>query len=477
MQTGDPREIRPMTVQADSNPASGQTPHDADRASASPDTTAGTEHTGGPATLRPAAATATPDTEPTSGLPPPLRGIRVIDYSHFLAGPYLSRCLAAMGAEVIKVERPTRGDAGRAHPYFIGGHSGYFLQQNMGKRGLCVNVRDPRGLELMHRLVDGADVFVENYRPGALERLGLGYASLAERNPRLVYCSISAYGHSGPDADNPGFGLIAEAKSGAMAMIGVPGEAPPLFRIALADMYTGIHGVAAVNAALLGRVTSGRGQHIDLALYDCMVSIHEYAVQCYTLSGGEEIPVQTGHDLPESTVYGVFPGRDGYLVITAQVDATWLRLARLIGGDALAADARFHGPEGRNTHREEILATIRAWTTAQPSVRACLDALDTAGVPCAKVQRIDEVLADPQIRARGMTIEQDHPSLGRIRMPNLPFRFSGYEPPVPPVAPLIGQHNRDVAASLGYSGEEIEALTATGVLYEEEAVVRLGAEV
>ena len=327
----------------------------------------------------------------------------------------------------------------------------------------------------MHRLVDGADVFVENYRPGALDRLGLGYASLSERNPRLVYCSISAYGHSGPDSDNPGFGLIAEAKSGAMAMIGVPGEAPPLFRIGLADMYTGIHGVAAVNAALLGRVTSGCGQHIDLALYDCMVSIHEYAVQCYTLSGGEEIPAQTGHDLPESTVYGVFPGHDGYLVITAQVDAIWLRLARLVGGDELAADTRFHGPEGRNARREEILAKIRAWTMAQPSVRACLDALESAGVPCAKVQRIDEVLEDPQVQARGMLIEQDHPSLGRIRMPNLPFRFSGYEPPVPAVAPLIGQHNRDIAASLGYSGQEIASMIAGGVLYEEDSVARLAA--
>ena len=408
------------------------------------------------------------DTDGTDGHPPPLRGIRVIDYSHFLAGPFLSRCLAAMGAEVVKVERPTAGDGGRGHPYFIDGYSGYFLQQNMGKQGLCVNARDPRGLELMHRLVDGADVFVENYRPGALDRLGLGYADLSARNPRLVYCSISAYGHSGPDADNPGFGLIAEAKSGAMAMIGVPGEAPPLFRIALADMYTGIHGVAAINAALLGRMTSGRGQHIDLALYDCMVSIHEYAVQCYTLSGGKEVPVQTGHDLPESTVYGVFPGREGNLVITAQTDAIWLRLATLIGGDALAADTRFHGPEGRNVHREEILATIRAWTMGQPSVQACLDALEAAGVPCAKVQGIDEVLADPQIRARGMVIEQDHPVLGRIRMPNLPFRFSGYDPPVPAVAPSIGEHNRSIAASLGYSGEEIEAMIADGVLYQED---------
>ena len=408
------------------------------------------------------------DTDGTDGHPPPLRGIRVIDYSHFLAGPFLSRCLAAMGAQVIKVERPTAGDGGRAHPYFIDGHSGYFLQQNMGKQGLCVNVRDPRGLDLMHRLAEGADVFVENYRPGALDRLGLGYADLSARNPRLVYCSISAYGHSGPDADNPGFGLIAEAKSGAMAMIGVPGEAPPLFRIALADMYTGIHGVAAVNAALLGRATSGRGQHIDLALYDCMVSMHEYAVQCYTLSGGEEVPAQTGHDLPESTVYGVFTGRDGYLVITAQTDAIWFRLAKLVGGDALAADTRFHGQEGRNAHREEIRAMIQAWAMERPSVQACLDALDAAGVPGAKVQGIDDVLADPQVRARGMVIEQDHPVLGRIRMPNLPFRFSGYEPPVPAVAPAIGEHNRSIAASLGYSGEEIAAMMADGVLYQED---------
>jgi crotonobetainyl-CoA:carnitine CoA-transferase CaiB-like acyl-CoA transferase len=406
--------------------------------------------------------------------PRPLQGIRVIDYSHFLAGPFLSRCLAALGADVVKVERPTAGDAGRAHPYFIQGQSGYFLQQNMGKRGLCINLKDPRGLEVMHRLTDTADVFVENYRPGALEKLGLGYAELSRRNPRLVYCSVSAYGHTGPDSAQAGFGLIAEAKSGAMAMVGVPGEPPPLFRVALADMYTGIHGVAAVCAALLGRATSGRGQHIDMALYDCMVSMHEYAVQCYTLSGGNDIPVQTGHDLPTSTLYGVFAARDGYLVIAAQVDDAWKRLAKLIGGEALATDTRFHTPAGRNAHREEILPLVRAWAMAQPSVAACLAALDGAEVPCAKVQRIDEVLADPQIQARGMIVEQDHPVLGRIRMPNLPFRFSESDTSPTCVAPLMGQHNRDIAATLGYSAAEIDAMVCDGVLYAEEAVGRLG---
>ena len=411
-------------------------------------------------------------TQPLPRRPLPLEGIRVIDYSHFLAGPFSSRCLAALGAEVIKVERPTAGDAGRAHPYFIDGQSGYFLQQNMGKQGLCVNLKDPRGLELLHKLVETADVFVENYRPGALAKLGLGYEELSRINPRLIYCSVSAYGHTGPDSARPGFGLIAEAKSGAMAQLGMPGEAPPLFRMPLADMYTGIHGVAAICAALVGRVTSGKGQHIDMALYDCMVSMHDYAVQRYTLSGGAEIPVQTGRDQPESTVYGVFSGRDGHLVIAAQVDDAWKRLARLIGGDALAADARFLDPASRNANRKAALALVGDWTMAQPSVKACIAALDAAEVPCAPVQTIDQVLADPQIQARGMVVEQDHPVLGRIRMPNLPFRFSDCDTAPRSVAPLMGQHNRDIAAGLGYSAAEIAAMERDGVLHAEPAVER-----
>lgn len=406
----------------------------------------------------------TNSTSTTASQALPLTGIRVIDYSHFLAGPYLSRCLAAMGAEVIKVERPKEGDPGRAAPYRVGGESGYFLQQNMGKKGLCINLKDPRGLAMMQKLTDSADVFVENYRPGALTKLGLGYEALSRRNPKLVYCSVSAYGHTGPDSHRAGFGLIAEAKSGIMAMVGEPGQAPPLLRIALGDMYTGIHGVAAVCAALLGRITSGRGQHIDMALYDCLVSMHEYAVQCYTLSGGKDIPVQTGHDLPQSTLYGVFTASDGYLVIAAQVDDAWKRLALLVGGTAFAADVRFHSGSGRNEHRLEILPVVRAWVT-QRSVAECLAALDAIDVPAAKVQNIDEVLADPQVQARNMVIEQDHPVLGKIRLPNLPFKFSECDTSPTSVAPGMGQHNRAIAESLGYSAADIDAMEYDGVLY------------
>jgi crotonobetainyl-CoA:carnitine CoA-transferase CaiB-like acyl-CoA transferase len=398
----------------------------------------------------------------------PLEGMRVIDYSHFLAGPYLSRCLAALGAEVIKVERPTTGDAGRDHPYFINGYSGYFLQQNMGKKGLCVNLKDPRGHALMQKLADSADVFVENYRPGALDKLGLGYKTLAARNPGLVYCSISAYGHTGPDSHRAGFGLIAEAKSGIMQMVGTPGEAPPLLRISLGDMYTGIHGVAAICAALLGRVKSGRGQHIDLSLYDTLLSMHEYAVQCYTLSGEKEVPVQTGHDMPNSTLYGVFTASDGDLVIAAQVDDAWKRFAVLLersGGPAgFGTDTRYHNASGRNASRLDILPVVRAWA-GKRTVAECLAALDAIDVPSAKVQRIDEVLADPQIKARGMVLEQDHPALGRIRLANLPFKFSQCNTDIKPVAPELGQHNAEIAASLGFSRSEIEAMQADGVLY------------
>lgn len=401
--------------------------------------------------------------------PLPLAGIRVVDYSHFLAGPYVGRCLAALGAEVIKVERPGSGDAGRQHAWILDDRqSGYYLQLNMGKQGVSVNTKDPRGKDFMHRLCDSADVFVENYRPGALDRLGLGYAELSARNPKLVYCSISAYGHTGPDSHRAGFGLIAEAKSGIMQMVGTAGEPPPLLRISLGDMYTGIHAVAAINAALLGRVKSGRGQHIDMALYDTLVSMHEYAVQCCTLSGGTMLPEQTGHDMPTSTLYGVFRAADGDMVIAAQVDDSWKRFAALVeahGGPAgFGGDTRFHDLNGRNAHRLEILDVVKPWIASR-QVADVLTLLDAVDVPGAKVQRIDEVLADPQIQARGMVVEQQHPRFGTLRLPNLPFRFSDCDTTIRRLAPDLGQHNAEVAAALGFGAEEIEAMQAEGVLF------------
>ncbi len=251
-----------------------------------------------------------------------------------------------------------------------------------------------------------------------------------------------------------------------MQMVGTPVEPPPLLRISLGDMYTGIHAVAAINAALLGRERSGRGQHIDMALYDTLVSMHEYAVQNWTLRG--VLPEQTGHDMPTSTLYGVFRAADGDLVIAAQVDEAWKRFAALVeahGGPAgFASDARLHDGSGRNAQREHILAVVRPWVAAR-TVAELTRLLDGIDVPCAKVQRIDEVLADPQIQARGMVVEQQHPRLGTLRLPDLPFRFSGCDTTIRRVAPDLGQHNAEVAATLGYGADEIAALQADGVLF------------
>ena len=406
--------------------------------------------------------------------PLPLAGVRVIDITHFLAGPYLTRCLAALGAEVIKVERPPAGEESRTHPYHVDGQSGYFLQQNMGKKGVCLNLKDPRGLEVLRRLVRIADVLVENYRPGVLDRLGLGYPDLSAINPGLVYCSVSAYGRTGPYAGRAGYGLLAEAQSGVMDLVGVPGEPPPVLRLPIADGFAGIHGVAAVSAALVGRHATGRGRHIDIALYDCMVALHEFAIQHYTLSGGTDILTRSGYDLPQSTAYGVFTARDGYVAIAAHMDEAWKRMARLMGGEALAADPRFHDTLGRNTHREEILQRIGEWVMAQPSLKECVAALDAAGVPCAPVQRIDQVVADPQVRARGMLFEQEHPVLGRVTLPNVPFTFSDADVTPRTPAPLLGQHNREILCTiLGYSAAQVAEMERDGVLHAEEAVGRL----
>jgi crotonobetainyl-CoA:carnitine CoA-transferase CaiB-like acyl-CoA transferase len=233
-------------------------------------------------------------------------------------------------------------------------------------------------------------------------------------------------------------------------------------------MYTGIHAVAAINAALLGRVTSGRGQHIDMALYDTLVSMHEYAVQCYTMQG--ILPEQTGHDMPTSTLYGVFRAADADLVIAAQVDDAWKRFAALVethGGPAgFGADARFHTLNGRNANRVEILSVVKPWVAARP-VAQVLELLDSVDVPCAKVQRIDEVLADPQIVARGMVVEQQHPRFGTLRLPNLPFRFSDCDTTIRDVGPDLGQHNAEVARSLGFGPAEIDAMQTAGVLFSK----------
>lgn len=405
-----------------------------------------------------------------------LEGIRVLDFTRYVAGPYLTRCLGVLGAEVIKVERPKRGDEGREHPYQVKGQSGMFLQLNTDKKGLCLDLKHPKGLAVAKELAARSDVVVENFRPGVMDQLGLGYEALREANPRLILCSISSFGQSGPYSQRAGFGLIADALSGAMDIVGFPDLPPPIIRIPIADTLTGVHGVGAICAALFARERQGRGQWIDLALLDCMVALHENALQAYLLSQGVVRTSRCGQHQPSSTIYGVFEARDGCLVIAAHADLAWARLAKAMGRPELAEDERYATMLGRIQHQQTLVPLVSDWVKGFGSIRDVLACLGAHQVPCAPVHRVEEVVRDPQVLAREMLVELDHPIAGRVRLPNLPFRFSDAETHPRAPAPLLGQHNREILATLlGYSEDSIGSLEEEGVLYHEPAVKQAGA--
>lgn len=410
---------------------------------------------------------------PENTQPLPLAGIRVIDYSHFLAGPYVGRCLAGLGAEVIKVERPGSGDAGRHHAWFVGeddAYSGYFLQLNMGKQGLSVNTKDPRGKALMHKLVDSADVFIENYRPGALDKLGLGYAELSQRNPGLVYCSISAYGHTGPDAHRAGFGLIAEAKSGIMQMVGTPGEPPPLLRISLGDMYTGIHAVAAINAALLGRTRTGRGQHIDMALMDVAMAVLANQGAGYLNSG--QVPGRLGNSHPSVVPYQDFPTADGRMLLAIGNDGQFARFCAA-AGTAWAQEPRFATNAARVVHRAALIPMMDAVTRQRPTAEWIV-LLEDKAVPCGAINDIGQAFDDAQVQARGLAVTQrryadgERPAgekVDRVVTAASPLRLSETPPTLRHAPPALGQHTDAVLAErLGLGADDIAGLRARGVL-------------
>jgi crotonobetainyl-CoA:carnitine CoA-transferase CaiB-like acyl-CoA transferase len=400
-----------------------------------------------------------------------LEGIRVLDFTRYVAGPYLTRCLAVLGAEVIKVERPDRGDEGREHPHQVKGQSGMFLQLNTDKKGLCLDLKHPKGLAIAKELAARCDVVVENFRPGVMEQLGLGYPVLREVNPRVILCSVSSFGQTGPYRERAGFGIIADALSGALDISGFPDRPPPIIRMPIADTITGVHGVGAICAALFARERHGRGQWIDLALLDCMVALHENALQAFLLSQGTARATRCGHHLASSVIYGVFEARDGCLVIAAHADVGWARLAKAMGRPELAADERYTTMMGRIQHREELVALVRHWVRGFASVREVLECLEAHQVPCAPVHSVADVVRDPQVLARKMLVELDHPIAGRTRLPNLPFRFSAADTHPRAPAPLLGQHNRELAQNLlGYSLAQILDLEREGVLHAEEAV-------
>jgi glutaryl-CoA transferase len=390
-----------------------------------------------------------------------LDGIRVVELAEALAGPYCAMLLGDLGADVIKVERNGCGDQSRGWgPPFVGTESAYYLATNRNKRSITLNYDHPVGGEILQRLLSTADVFICN-QPSkvSLQRRGIDPETLRAKNPRLIYCSISGYGFSGPKAEQPGYDILAQAEAGVMSFTGDPGGGPLRFPIAIADMTTGMYSAMGILGALYARERSGKGDYLDMALFDSQLTWLANVGSSYLNAGVS--PQRWGNAHPNIVPYQVFRGSDErYFVVGVGTQEQWRRLVGILGAEELGSDTRFANNAARNQNREQLIPILQRYFGALGSA-AWLTRLKVADIPAAPIQTVGEALGDAQTVSRGLIVELEHPTLQSARSIANPIRFQ--EQPIvyrmPP--PLLGEHNRSILRELKYSESDI-----TGALKE-----------
>jgi crotonobetainyl-CoA:carnitine CoA-transferase CaiB-like acyl-CoA transferase len=396
--------------------------------------------------------------------PPALAGIRVLDFSVVVAGPFCGRMLADAGAEVIKIEPPPAGDPSRNMMFIKQGLSGYFVQHNAGKKSLCLDLKTPQAVEIVKRLVPTADIVLENFRPGVMGRLGLGYETLCRINPRLIYCSISGFGQTGPNRDQRAFAGVVHAASGEADIVrrAHGAEIPPgSLGMSFADTYTGLYAFGAINLALYHREVSGKGQWIDLALFDAIFCSIDFQVQYYTMSGQEP---------PDSFGARPFKGTGGYLTIGIGAPAPVRRALKVVCPEEHASlfETYFSTGEKLAQHYQRFQELVEAWLQQFDDVEEPERILRQAGVAVSKVRRVSEAVHSPQVKARHLLVDVDDPRIGPIKVMNSPLRFSEIETKLQGPAPSLGEHNQEILTRvLGYAEREVTELERCGVLYRE----------
>ena len=396
----------------------------------------------------------------------PLDDLLVFDLSRVLSGPFCSMYLADFGARVVKLERPGEGDDTRGFgPPFVGGESTYFMSVNRNKESVALDMKTEAGRAIACRLAARADVLLENFRPGALDRLGLSYEALREENPRLIYASISGFGHAGLDewSRRPGYDLVIQGMGGLASLNGDP-EGPPMkCGLSIADMVAGLHALVGILVALHARARTGRGQHVDVSMLDGQIALLTYHAGAFLATG--RVPSRMGNRHPSIVPYETYRTDGGWLNVAVGNDALFVALCRdVIARPELAADARFTTNAARVAHREalnEILSPIFAAMQQQ----ALLDRLDAAGIPAGPIYNVAEALAHPQLHARDMVVPLDHPSAGPIRVPGVPVRLSETPGRVRTPPPRLGEQTAAVLKDLvGLTDAELGDLTQTGVI-------------
>ncbi|MBM4330743.1 MAG: CoA transferase [Deltaproteobacteria bacterium] len=395
-------------------------------------------------------------------MPGPLEGVKVLSFARALAGPFCTMLLCDLGAEVIKIEEPGKGDTARRNGPFIEGISSYFLSVNRGQKSITLNLRHERAKKIVFQLVKQVDILVENFRPGVMERLGFGYEAIRQQNPKLVYASLSGFGQKGPYAQKPAYDMIAQGMGGTVSITGEPGRPPVRVGYSIGDMGAGLFSAIAILAALHEKEKSGEGQWIDVAMVDSQVALCENALIRYLATGQVPTPLGTRH--PLNTPFQIFPTKDGYLVLITIPEAEWQKFCKLAGREDLLSDPRFQSHKDRIAHYQAfeplMNELMKTKTTAE-----WLALLEPAGIMCGPMNNMAQVVNDPHIREREMIVEVEHHRAGKLKVAGTPMKFSRTACKIEKASPDAGEHTVEVLSGmLGMSSEDIENLAAEGAV-------------